>query len=184
MINVNLTTSPAELPVTLTEVKNYCKIDFTTDDDLLNLFIGAATQGVEKFTRRALITQTYKLVADYSDVYNNNFCIDLLNRPIQSVTTLKIYDLDNAISTIDAAKYFLDVVNARLVIDSGFTNVILRENASFEVEYVAGYGLAASVPQTLKVAILMYVSKMYDERIICELPVSCENILKQWVVYG
>lgn len=55
-----IVTEPSIEPVTLSDVKAYAKIDGSDDDGLLNDLIMTARQSVEKYLKRALITQTWK----------------------------------------------------------------------------------------------------------------------------
>lgn len=62
MLQVKVVTAPAVEPITLTEAKLHCKVDLTTDDDLITPLIVAAREEIERRTWRALITQTLELV--------------------------------------------------------------------------------------------------------------------------
>lgn len=53
--------APAEMPVTLEEIKTHCRIDDTEDDTLLGALIRAAYSQAEHRTGRALLPQTWQL---------------------------------------------------------------------------------------------------------------------------
>ncbi len=62
--SLELTVAPATEPVTRDEAKQHCRIDTTADDTYIDSLIVGARELVERLTRRALITQTWRLVLD------------------------------------------------------------------------------------------------------------------------
>lgn len=204
MKSLSVVTSPSTYPVTNAEAKLYAKIDTTADDTLIDTLIAAATSAAEEYLKRAIITQTLKLTLDLLGISLNNALgdgvydlpisalygdlpriIKLPKAPVQSITSVKTYDTSNTLTTYDSANYFLDISGARLVLNqSAYWGSDIRPQASCEITYVAGYGLAASVPAAIKTAILMHIQSMYDERIICEMPAMCKNLLDQFRIYG
>lgn len=61
---IKLIAAPAEEPVTLAEAKAHCRVDFTDDDALIQMLISSAREAAETITRRALVQQQWKIVAD------------------------------------------------------------------------------------------------------------------------
>lgn len=59
-----LITPPAEEPVTLAEAKAHLRVDIADDDMLISGLIVAARQYAETITRRALVTQSWRLALD------------------------------------------------------------------------------------------------------------------------
>ena len=59
-----LLNAPASEPVSLAEAKLFLRVEHDDDDDLIAALIAAARVQVEAQTRRALITQTWRLVRD------------------------------------------------------------------------------------------------------------------------
>jgi nicotinamide mononucleotide transporter PnuC len=43
MVSTEIITAAASYPITLTELKTYCRVDTSSDDDMLTIFIAAAT---------------------------------------------------------------------------------------------------------------------------------------------
>ena len=60
-----VTVPPVVFPVSVATVKQYLKITTSINDDLIEIFIGAATDFAEKFTRRDFITRTYETFRDF-----------------------------------------------------------------------------------------------------------------------
>jgi hypothetical protein len=194
---LTLVTGPAAEPLTLDEAKAWAKIDGTTDDALLASLLTASIQSAEEFTRRAFITQTWKLALDLDGsgmdldegVYDLPIsalygslprAIELPRQPIQSISSVTTYDTSNASSTFPSSNYSL--IGHRLVLTESATwPSNMRQCGAVEITYVAGYGsTSASVPAPIKSAILMAVQKWYDARIVCDLPESCTHLLRQY----
>lgn len=199
--SITLVTAPATEPVSLTEAKAWAKVDDTADDTLITSLIVAARESAEQFLRRSLITQTWKLSIDlpasrFDDSLGEGVydlpvtalysglpsAIRLPKGPVQSITSVKTYDLDNTESTYSSSNYTVDTDGDRLVLNYGAiwpTN--LRRTAAALITYVAGYGDASTdVPQAIRTAILMHIQKMYDGRIVCEMPDGCQQLLRQY----
>ncbi|WP_025917676.1 head-tail connector protein [Herminiimonas sp. CN] len=61
---IKLNTTPAVEPVSLAEAKLHLRVDFTDDDTLITMLIGAARVAAENICRRAFITQKWDLYLD------------------------------------------------------------------------------------------------------------------------
>lgn len=198
-ISLAVITPPAESPVTVAEMKLILRIDGTSDDALLQLYIDAAVDWAQKYTRRAFITQTLELTLDgfsqfgdeglaavgpgVHDYPRSYFITDGSNEvnlpflPIQSVTSIKTKDVDNSETTVDSSKYELDTTGGRIFLDIGeIWPVNLRERAAVKIRYVAGYGAASAVPAAIKQGIRQHVQKMYECAGVCEGGDACNSL--------
>tara|TARA_R110001606_G_scaffold339715_2_gene487828 strand:- start:643 stop:1260 length:618 start_codon:yes stop_codon:yes gene_type:complete len=178
-----LKTAPVSTAITLAEAKQHLRVDSDFDDDnaYITSLIGVATNLVEQFTRRRLITQTYNLFYDNFPPY-----IDLQVGIIDSITHIKYYDSDNVIQTLAASEYDLDKrINPGRVYQSktgSFPGTYDRPNA-VEIEFVVGE-TSADVEDAIKQAMLITVGRYYEQRqdvvlgtIATELPLMVEYIL-------
>lgn len=173
-----VTTPPAVEPVTLTEAKDWARIDIATDDTLVTALIKASRQGVETFLRRTLITTTYTLTLDsFPGSAGNRLSgftggvgeILLPAPPLQSVTTLKYLDslgVEQTLTpvtdyTVDTSSTFV----ARIVPapDTDWPDTLNSINTVI-IEYIAGYGLAVDVIEEAKTVIKMRVDNLYEHR--------------------
>jgi len=204
MQSLKVTVPATSYPVTLAEANQYARIDTTADDALVTTLIYAATSAAEEYLKRALITQTLVLTLDLpSSPLNNSLgdgwydlpisvlygelprVIPLPKAPIQSITSVKTYDTSNTLTTYDNSNYFLDANGARLVLNNtAVPPSNMRQLAACEITYVAGWISASFVPAPIKMAILMHIQSMYDNRGVCELPSSCKALLDQFKIYG
>jgi uncharacterized phiE125 gp8 family phage protein len=161
---VVVSTAPAVEPVTLTEAKDHLRIDDSSSDTLVSSLIVAARQQVEQDTGRALITQTLDV---YYDALPTDRELWVPNPKLQSVTTFTTYDEDDASTVFSSWDYLVDVASepGRIVLNADATwPTDLRAANAVIVRVVAGYGVAAAVPQALKQAILLIISTLYEHR--------------------
>lgn len=158
-MGLTLVTAAASYPVTLAEAKAQCRVTSSDEDTKLNDFIAAATDYVEQYLGRSIISQTWRLTLDkFSDT------ILLPRGPVQSVSSIKYDDANGAEQTLAGAVYTLDSASdPQWVVrnsDSSWPTINDAVN-SVRIEYVAGY---AAVPASIKHAILLIIGQWYDNR--------------------
>lgn len=160
------TVDPALEPVSLAEAKLHLKMDGVTEDDALILaLISAAREWVEQSTRRALITQTWRLKGNELPLSER---LELPRPPLQSVSSFTYVDDGGSTSTWSSSKYSVLTDSEPGIVAVNYGEVwpsIRDQEDAFTVTYVAGYGaLPASVPAPLRQAILLLVGSMYMNR--------------------
>ncbi|MBC8287648.1 MAG: phage head-tail connector protein [Nitrospinae bacterium] len=153
---------PGSEPVSLVEAKNYLRITDNDDDALISSLVTAIRQKAETWTRRSFITQTWTLWLD-SIPEGAMFSIPL--PLLQSVTHIKSYDSVNTVSTLDPDKYFVDgaSIPGRIALNDAWPTGLRRIN-SIEIEFVAGFGDASSVPETIKQGILQWIKLLFANK--------------------
>lgn len=179
---VEIVTAPAEEPVSLQEAKDHLRVEVTADDALIGRLITDAREWVERFTRRALVTQTRRLWAyqfpdsafDQDGIGRDSACRDCtaLHLPggkVQSVLSVQFTDTAGVLQALETTEYTLDSKDpqkhARLVPAYGKSWPATRDEANaVQVQYVAGYGAAAAVPAIVKQAILLHAGWHYETR--------------------
>lgn len=153
---INLVADASIDPLTLTEVKNFLRVDIITDDDLITRIIKTAIKQCELYTGKTLITKTYK----YS-FYNSIIqAVKLLYAPIQSISSVKVVNEENSETTINSSVYFIDTIGGILNFKTVPANFY-----RLDITYIAGYGSnATDVPEELKQAMLIHIARMYDDK--------------------
>lgn len=185
--SLELVTPPATEPVTRDETKLHCRIDITADDTYIDSLIIAAREFVELQTRRALITQTWRLVLDNWPGGRELWWDGVREGPISmvdasaeveirkggfiAITSVVTVNEDATTTTWDSSNYYAVTRNSmgRLVKVSGTTWPIMalpvRQVGGIVITFTAGYGtLAASVPVSLRQAIKDIVLHWYEVR--------------------
>jgi uncharacterized phiE125 gp8 family phage protein len=168
VVRASLVTAPTEEPVSLDEAKAHCRINTTSEDDLILALIIAARTQVEAKTERALVTQVWDFKLD--DVWD--YVFDVPKPPLQTISFVKYVDYSNVVQTLSSSLYQFSAPSGphaergRLMPVLGAFWPIARPDTfdAYTIRAVCGYGLATAVPQPLKNAILFLVAEMYDRR--------------------
>jgi uncharacterized phiE125 gp8 family phage protein len=164
MLSPVRTVAPAELPLTLTEVKSHLRVDHDDEDSLVAIYISAAVSYLDGWAGilgRCLVTQTWRQDFD-------GFC-EKMRLPFPDVQSLTVayYDTANALQTLAASNYALvnDASGARIQLasDGSFPATYDRPDA-VRVTLAAGYGDASYVPYAIKAAILLHIGHLYANR--------------------
>ena len=172
---LKLITPPATEPVTMEEAKAHLGVNHTESDNQITDLITSAREYCEGYQNRAYITQTWDL---WLDDWPDKDHIYIPRPPLQSVTHVKYYGTDNTEYTMGAADYFVDDKNepgrVALAYNKSWPTTTLRPANGVVAQFVAGYGLAASVPQKVKQAILLKIELDFDEHE----PAETDSLLK------
>ena len=185
-------------PVSLSEAQAWLRVDSQDDATEITTLITTARQIVEDFTGRALLTQTWRLVASewpegrFAGVEN---VVQLPRSPLASVTSVK-YDPENGGVQATFASSNYHVVTAltpgAIVLADGasWPDLAVRPDA-VEVNFTAGEASAATVPAGLRHAVLLVLAHLYELRssvnvgnIVNELPFSLRHLLESHRVEG
>ena len=132
-------------PVTLTEVKNFCKIDVSEDDTLIEMMITACRQECEGLTNIGFVQREIIVVQD-----NGNGGAFLPLGPVGTITSVK--DIDDNDITYQAS-------------GSTWKQILTPKIPRLYITYTAGY---ATLPMELKLALLECIFFRYDERKVRE----------------
>jgi len=164
-MSFTLITPPAVEPVTLTELKAHARIDTSADDALAAMLITAARLWAESYTRRAFMTQTWRLSLD---AWPESSVVELPRPPLTNVDEITTYDDNDAGTIWGAENYYVDTGNepGRLALRAGRTwPVPTRAVKGISIDFTAGYGTTASdVPEAIKLAIKQLAAHWYEHR--------------------
>jgi len=156
-------TPPATEPLTLAELKEHLRVDTSDDDDYITALGISGREWCEGFCNRQFVTATY----DWSlDAFANQL---LLPKPdLESVTTVKYIDTDGATQTVTSSVYDVDIDQApgrvRLAYGESWPDDRRSTPNCVTIRFVAGYGDADAVPETIKAAIKLLVGHLYEHR--------------------
>jgi uncharacterized phiE125 gp8 family phage protein len=185
---IQIVTPPASEPLTLAEVKEFLRVDHSDDDATLAIFITAARQLCESYTRMALLPTTFEEFFDDFPQYSGDYKdeIRLSRSPVSAVTYVKYIDGNETTITANAADYKIDTISrpARISPDNGWFGTYETINAVF-VRYVAGFADAASVPAPLKHGMMLVIGDMYENRTdsVKRLPTASEYLWNPYRVF-
>lgn len=201
---IQVTSQPAVEPVSLTDAKTYLRVTGTDEDTLITGFIAAARALVETYLGRKLITQTLKYTLDsiprvrgrrsddwdgymeghIGDLEPLSERITLPYPPLQSVSSVVTYGLDNTSATFASSNYNANLATNAIYLNSGsIWPVNLRSGAAMEITYVVGYGAAAAnVPPAILQAVMQVISAFYNNRECPDMPASAAALIQAYRV--
>jgi uncharacterized phiE125 gp8 family phage protein len=160
-----VTVPPTSEPVTLAEAKAQCRVDISDDDAYITALIVAAREYCEAIDWCAYLTQTIELWLEDWPLDDE---IELPRPPLQSVTKIEYYDVNDVKYTLPTTVYAADVVSVPGAIVLRYLQtwptIVLREYNAICVTYVAGWDTPAYLPQVIKQAILLLVGHWYENR--------------------
>lgn len=198
-MGIKLITAPAVQPLTLQEVKDHLRVDYSDTDSIITLYLNAATSYVDGefgYLGRALVTQTWELTIDTFPLHE----IKVPLPPLQSVTSIKYDDSSAVEQTLATDQYFVDTVSEPgwiVPITSGWPTNVLSAINSVRVRFVAGYEATTdsppdprfNVPTAIKQAMLLLIGQFHEHRenaivglTTMQLPFAAENLLRPFRV--
>jgi uncharacterized phiE125 gp8 family phage protein len=182
-------TTPAAEPVSLELAKQHLRVDDDAEDALIQMWIMAARQYVEKVTRRAIFERDVVMTLDQFPLrWNESLNPIQTNRPIphvwehfeiklpkprcKAVKSITYQDVDGNPITLDPSTYRVDLNSqpARIVPAPGlcWPYIAVYIPGTIQVTYTAGsYGDGVDVntcPQTIVAAMLLLIGHWFANR--------------------
>lgn len=160
----------------------------TTNDPELTTWLQAATSFVETYTHRQTTSATWDLKLD---AFPCGDCITIPKSPLVSVTSVTYTDTNGDAQTVSASNYTvvapsgLECAPGYIVPAYGVYWPVTRAvpNAVV-VRFVAGYGVASTVPAPIRAAMKLLIGHWYANReavnignITSELPLAVASLL-------
>lgn len=160
-MTIKIITQPTSEPVTLEELKEFARVDFDDDDNLLNGLIKTAREYVENATGRACVKQTLEEIRGHFPMCG----MSLPRYPVQSIESVKYLNIDGDEETLqDDVDYYLDIdSNPAVLSPARFWPATAHRTNAVRVRYIAG-GEVEDVPQAFKTVICSLASHWYEQR--------------------
>jgi hypothetical protein len=146
--DITTTVAPTAEVVTLAEAKNYLRVDYSEDDDLIEALINTAQTRLEQYAGVAMTPRTLKVVA-----FVNDF-IELPYTPTNTISKVEYWDSTNWIEMEIGGYQVIGDTTKKVYMTSIYNN-------EFRFTYTCGY---ATTPQTMKTSLLKMVSDLYEYR--------------------
>jgi uncharacterized phiE125 gp8 family phage protein len=159
-----LLAAPAAEPLTLAEAKDFLRVEHDDEDELIAALIKGARGHVEAQTRRALVTQSWRLVRD---AWPASGRLDMLPVPLRALLAARVHGADGSAGAVDLSAFAVDAASAPAVLSfaPGAMPAPGRAVAGIELDIEAGYGAAPTdVPEPLRQAIRLLVAHWYENR--------------------
>ena len=142
--DIQVTTDLVTEPVLVSEAKSWMKINFDTDDIIIDGLISTARRILEGFTGISFGAKTYTALMEINDEW-----VDLPYGRVASITSVTSIDAVGVTTVLDSGDYGL--VNGRL---------LMQQTGTFSIVYVTAF----TVPDSLKTDIKKLVAYMYQNR--------------------
>lgn len=153
-----LKTAPATEPISTVEAKLFLKVTHASEDALIANMVKAARGFLESFTKRSFYTQTWER---YMDAFPAE--IELYMGSVASVTSVKYYDSDGELQTLES--YQTDLISnpARILpaVDEDWPDTQTGKLNAVIVEYIAG---SETVNEKAIDAIYLLLGHIYANR--------------------
>jgi len=156
-------TAPVATPVTIQDAREQCSLfDDSTHDSLLVRLIKTATREAEVYLDSILMARTMRLDLDGFPGRD----VDLRTYPIESITSVKYDDADNAEQTVPGSDYYtsLNGLSPKLRAVTSWPSTYPGKLSRVRITFEAGYADSDSVPDDIKHAILVRVYELWRER--------------------
>ncbi len=138
-------------PVSLTDAKNWMRIDYTSDDSLIQSLINASRIHIEKLTGVAFVNKLLKSYIQTTGYEPSVWMVDLPYGPVICIDSVKIKTGINSWESLTKNDDY-EVIAGKLW---------LYTQGNYEVQYQSGY---SSVPEDIANDILALVSWQYENR--------------------
>jgi uncharacterized phiE125 gp8 family phage protein len=165
-------------PDSLTVTKTRLRVEHTTDDDYIKSLLRSAAEQVSIRTGRQVLECTRLLGL-------RSWWVGALELPypkLQSVSSVKYYDTDDTLQTMDPADYVVTTAGTHgaLCLKSSYPALSHNIGHPVQVTYVCGYGDEAdgsAVPEGLRHAIRELVAVWYEEKDATRFPSHVDALL-------
>jgi len=146
--DITTTVAPTAQVVTLTEAKNYLRVDYDEDNDLIEALIATAQTRLEQYAGVAMTPRTLKVVA-YVDEF-----IELPYTPTNTISLVEYWNNESWITmTVGDYEVLGDTTKKIYMVANG--------EMEYRFTYTCGY---ATTPKTMKTALLKCLADLYEYR--------------------
>jgi len=160
---LKLVTPPTALPLAIADVRQHLKQDITDDDNLIALYLGAATEFVQMRTQRQCVAARYQLILDnfpgpslnsmsFGEAFTMPaFAIQIPRTPLIQVVSITYTAMDGSTQTMPATDYTIDQSCEPPRITPVFGKIWpipLPQIGSVKITFDAGYSTPISVNNT------------------------------------
>lgn len=187
MERIKVITAPTEPAVTLTELRDYLRVDGNDEDSFIELCGQAAQDQVEKHVAMKLMEQEVEI---YYDQFPNSLVEVGLVFPIQSVDKVEyVEDGNTGYTELEDTEYEADIICRPARIKAIDDSWPVTEDGLNKVKVTAtvGYASQAEVPEDIKMAIKMVASHLFDNRGLvtrsgqpAEIPLTADYLLDKY----
>lgn len=190
---LEISSGPAAEPISTADAKRHLRVDFTEEDDYIDLCVKAARVWFEQQTNTCLITQT---VVQYHEDWPCENHIKLRRGPVSGVTSIQWTATDNTTVTtlVAGTDYLVNLKRrpARIVLPYAgeWPSGTLTTVNPIKITYTAGFGAAAtSIDADIMGCLRFLLGYFYENReavvvgvnasILSEMPIGVRDVVRR-----
>lgn len=143
-------------PVLLAEMKNFLKVDYTDDDDLIEILISHARKMFEKETN---LSFGEKNIFVWLDAYKNQMLIPYA--PLLAVNDIFEVDSEGVETALNATDYF---IKGDQIVWVNKPSVPIKMDLQVGYDTVGSGATGQTLPESLKIALMKEVATQYENR--------------------
>jgi uncharacterized phiE125 gp8 family phage protein len=137
---LKITTAATAFPVSLAEIKEHCRVDFTDHDDRLTAYLQAATKYAEGLTLQVFAPTTYEeRWPDFPAIERRNLAIG----PVRDVAAVRYIDENGTLQTLAEENWSFETTpdGAFVWFTDAFSAPSLDDDEPYpvRVEFTAGF---------------------------------------------
>lgn len=160
-----IVTEPTEEPLTVDAAKRHARITNDDEDALIQSYIKAGRQAAEEYLGRGLLTQTWKFTLEE---FAETIWLPMA-APLQSVTSIKYYDIAGVLQTLSPTVYIVETVSRPGKIMRGVSQAWPglqggRMGGRVEITYIVGWTAKDQIPERIRQGIRSYVGYLDSDR--------------------
>lgn len=155
-------TPPSQPLLTVAAAQAQCRVTSPDEHALIADYVGVVSDYLDAQSGvlgEALVTQTWRLTFSAAP----GPLVDIPLGPVQSIAAISYVDVAGAAQVVPSANYRL-VGNVVELVDGAAWPVVDARLAAFWIDFVAGYGMPAEVPQTVRQLARLMVADLYENR--------------------
>lgn len=161
-MGLRLVTAPTQDPVTVTEMKEYLRVDGSELDTTIGNLIKAAREAAQNYQNKVFFTQTWELSFDRFPTMP----VKIPLPPLQGLESVKYIDSDGTEHVMDLNDFIVDKRSepGRVTLKTGksWPCVQLQAIDSVIFRFTAGHDSVNKIPHTVKLAYMLYVTYFLD----------------------
>ena len=153
---------PAGEPLSLAEARQFLRVEHADDDAVITALIAAARAHVEALTRRALLTQTWRIVLDAWPAHGR---ISPRIGSLKTLLAVRVFDASGVAHALEVESFVVDAAANVIAAPCWALSAPGRSVAGIELDVICGFGaLASDVPADLIHALKILLAHWYDNR--------------------
>ena len=162
-MSLHLLEPPAAEPITLADAKAWLRVEHADEDTLIGALVRSARLLVETVVGQSLVRQRWRLSLD---AWPKAGVVQLPISPVASLVAARIFPASGAATELDLARTSVDLASRPPRVYFAERPPPGRALGGIEIDFAAGFGDPADVPEPFLQAIRHLVAHWYENRAV------------------